>query len=230
MSVLVDLLMVALVLLNLRLVGTSRLGACIQTVAIQAVVLAAAALLINRTDLGPRILAIVALSLAIRAVLLPRLLHRAARQAGVSREVEPLVGFSLSMLIAMGLLAVCFLIAAPLSRSALPSGLPPGSPEAAAGLAHWGRLLVPAALFTTACGLFVIVTRTKAVTQVVGYLAMENGIYAFGVAFAVREPLLVEMGVLLDVLVAVLVMGITIYHISREFDHIDTDRLTTLKD
>jgi hydrogenase-4 component E len=59
---------------------------------------------------------------------------------------------------------------------------------------------------------------------------MENGIYAFGMAFAIQEPLLVEMGVLLDVFVAVFVMGITIYHISRQFDHIDTDRLSALRD
>jgi hydrogenase-4 component E len=59
---------------------------------------------------------------------------------------------------------------------------------------------------------------------------MENGIYCFGWAFAVEEPLLVEMGVLLDVFVAVFVMGITIYHLSREFDSIETDQLTSLKD
>ncbi len=79
-------------------------------------------------------------------------------------------------------------------------------------------------------GLLLIVSRRKAVMQTLGYLAMENGIYAFGLAFAVEEPLLVEMGVLLDVFVAVFVMGIAIHHISREFDHIDTDRLSTLKD
>ncbi|HSV94053.1 MAG TPA: NADH-quinone oxidoreductase subunit K, partial [Desulfobacterales bacterium] len=90
--------------------------------------------------------------------------------------------------------------------------------------------LLTVALFTTAVGLMVIVSRRKAVTQVLGYLAMENGIYAFGMAFAIQEPLLVEMGVLLDVFAGVLVMGIAIYNISREFDHIDTDRLTALKD
>ena len=79
-------------------------------------------------------------------------------------------------------------------------------------------------------GLLLIVSRSKAVMQALGYLAMENGIYAFGLAFAVEEPLLVEMGVLLDVFVAVFVMGIAIHHISREFDHIDTDRLSALKD
>jgi hydrogenase-4 component E len=92
------------------------------------------------------------------------------------------------------------------------------------------KFLVPVALFTTMVGLLVIVGRKKAVMQALGYLVMENGIYAFGLAFAVEEPLLVEMGVLLDVFVAVFVMGIAIHHISREFDHIDTDRLSALKD
>ena len=90
--------------------------------------------------------------------------------------------------------------------------------------------LVPVALFTMMVGLFLIVARKSAVMQALGYLAMENGIYVFGMAYAVEEPLLVELGVLLDVFVAVFVMGIAIHHISREFDHIDTDRLSALKD
>jgi hydrogenase-4 component E len=90
--------------------------------------------------------------------------------------------------------------------------------------------LLPGALFTILSGLMIIISRRKALTQVIGYLAMENGVYAFGAALAVEEPLLVEMGILLDVLVAVFIMGITIHHISREFDHIDTDRLSELKD
>ena len=86
------------------------------------------------------------------------------------------------------------------------------------------------AIFCVLCGLLLIVSRNTAIMQVIGYLAMENGIYCFGWAFAVEEPLLVEMGVLLDVFVAVFVMGITIYHLSREFDSIETDQLTSLKD
>ncbi len=57
-----------------------------------------------------------------------------------------------------------------------------------------------------------------------------NGVYVFGASLTVEEPLLVELGILLDVFVAVFVMGIVIYHINREFDHIDTDRLSVLKD
>jgi hydrogenase-4 component E len=86
------------------------------------------------------------------------------------------------------------------------------------------------ALFTIFVGLFMIVTRKKALTQVLGYLTLENGIYAFGLGVAQEWPLIVELGILLDIFAAVFVMGIAIFHINREFDHIDSDRLSTLKD
>ena len=63
-----------------------------------------------------------------------------------------------------------------------------------------------------------------------GYLTLENGVYAFGAAVALQMPILVELGILLDVFVGVFVMGIAIFHISRQFDHIDTDRLVSLSD
>jgi hydrogenase-4 component E len=91
------------------------------------------------------------------------------------------------------------------------------------------ELVVTVALFTLMCGLFIIVTRKKALTQVLGYLVMENGIYTLGVVIADKQPALVEIGVLLDVFAAVFVMGILIFHINREFDHIDTDRLSRLR-
>ena len=75
-----------------------------------------------------------------------------------------------------------------------------------------------------------IVGRRSAIVQALGYLAMESGIAAFGMAIAEQEPLLVEMGTLLDAFVAVFVMGITIFRINREFDHIDSERLSSLKD
>jgi len=79
-------------------------------------------------------------------------------------------------------------------------------------------------------GLFVIVSRFNALNQVVGYLVLENGVTMFGLLLAPEVPFLVEMGILLDVFVAVFVMGITIFHISREFEHIDVEQLTTLRD
>jgi len=70
----------------------------------------------------------------------------------------------------------------------------------------------------------------KAISQVIGYLILENGIYLFGAVFLGGQSLLVELAILLDIFVAVFVMGITIFHISRQFDHIDTQKLTELKD
>jgi hydrogenase-4 component E len=97
-------------------------------------------------------------------------------------------------------------------------------PEATAG-----KGVIAAAFFTIMTGLFLIITRKKALTQVLGYLVLENGIFVFGASLAQKQPLIVELGILLDVFVAVFVMGIAMFHINREFDHIDTDQLTTLR-
>ena len=91
-------------------------------------------------------------------------------------------------------------------------------------------LLVPVALVTVMIGLIVLTTRSKAITQVVGYLMLENGIYLFGLTQLQRVPFLVEVGVLLDVFVGVFIMGIVVFHINREFDSISAARLTELHD
>jgi hydrogenase-4 component E len=209
-----DFLLVLLILSNLWLLGSSRLAACIRTVAIQAVLLGCIPLLMPDGAYSLRLVSLAVFSTAIKAGVLPWLLRRAVREANVRNEVEPLVGFTTSLLLGIGLLAASLHLA---GRLPLPGG-------------QGTAFLVPVALFTVMVGLFLIVSRVKAVMQALGYLAMENGIYAFGMACAIQEPLLVEMGVLLDVFVAIFVMGITMHHINREFDHIDTDRLSALKD
>jgi hydrogenase-4 component E len=209
-STLLGILSVLLVLLNFRLLGSSRLSACIQTAALQAILLGVLSLLAT-PDPSLQVIVFVIVATFIKAWVLPSLIRRSAREAGVQRDVGLMVGFTTSLLIGAGLLAVCISIG---HRLRLPVQVESG-------------LLIPVALFTVFCGLFLIVFRRTAVMQVLGYLVMENGIYLFGMAFAIREAFLVEAGVLLDVLAAVFVMGIAIYHISREFDHIDTDRMTT---
>ena len=208
-----DTVLVLLILTNLHLLGSSRISACIRSVAVQAVLLGIISLLVQRGDIGLRLLLLAAVSMVIKAGILPWLLRRAVREVGAQTEVEPIIGFTTSLLLGLGLLGAALHVA---GRLPLPGNDGTSFP-------------VAVALFTIMVGLLLIVSRRKAVTQTLGYLAMENGIYAFGLAFAVEEPLLVEMGVLLDVFVAVFVMGIAIHHISREFDHIDTDRLSALK-
>jgi hydrogenase-4 component E len=101
--------------------------------------------------------------------------------------------------------------------------------DLSAGLPGGSQLAIPVGLATVLIGLFLITSRRKAVTQVLGYIVVENGIYAIGVALVGGVPLLVELGVLLDVFVAVFIMSIAVHHISREFDHMDVDQLNELR-
>jgi hydrogenase-4 component E len=209
-----DTLAVLLILTNLKLISSSRLSACIRVVAIQGILLSLVPLLVGADHLTPRIVALSLLTMAVKGMVFPWLLLKVMRTANVNRETEPFVGYTTSLLVGVGLLAISIWMG-----RQLPLPIPSQSP-----------LVVPLALFNTMIGLFAIVSRRKALSQVLGYLVMENGIYAFGLAFALEEPLLVELGTLLDVFMAVFIMGIMIFHINRELDHTDTDRLSILKD
>ncbi len=215
MTMLASIALVLLVLSNIRLLGGSRLGTLIQTVAIQGVILAFLPLFAHPGGgLNYELLAMAAATGLIKGLVLPRMLTRAVRDVQVRREVEPIVGYSTSLLVGLAALAVSAYLGWKLS---------PAEPAVS-------PLLVPVAIFTVLVGLFLIMTRRKALTQVVGYLVFENGIYTFGVSLAYRQPLLVELSVLLDVFVGVFVMGIIVFHIQREFDHIDADKLSLLRD
>jgi hydrogenase-4 component E len=209
-----SLLLVAILLSNFRLLGGSRLVALIRTAAFQGILLGILALLLQRHGPAPSLLLLAAGGIAIKGLVLPQLLQRAIRQVEIRREVEPLVGYNVSLL-----LGAVALGAASAAARGLPLPHPTTSP-----------LLVPTSFFTVAVGLFLIAARRKALTQVLGYLVFENGIYAFGLAIASEQPLLVELGVLLDLLVGVFVMGVIVFHIQRDFEHIDVDRLAALRD
>jgi hydrogenase-4 component E len=210
----IDTLIVLVILTNLNLVSSSRLKVCIRVVAVQGMLLGLIPLLMGNIHVSLRIVMLSGITMVIKGMIFPWLLLRALRSANVRREMEPLVDYTTSMLIAVGLLAVVIWIG-----KQLPLPVASQSP-----------MIAPLSLFTIMIGLFMIVSRRKALSQVLGYLVMENGIYAFGLVFAQNEPLLVEIGTLLDVFMAVFIMGITIFHINREFDHIDADRLSALRD
>ncbi len=214
MNLLIDAVLVLLILTNLRLIASSRIASCIYVVALQGVLLGILPLLAGAETIAFRAFALSGITIVLKGVVFPWLLIRALHSANIRREMEPLVGYTTSLLIGAALLGLAMWLG-----GRLPLPIPAGSP-----------LVVPLAMFNIMIGLFAIVSRRKALTQVLGYLVMENGIYAFGLAFASSEPLLVELGILLDAFMAVFVMGITIFHISREFDHMDTDRLSALRD
>jgi hydrogenase-4 component E len=143
----------------------------------------------------------------------PRLLLRALREAETTREVQPLIGHGASLFAGVAMLWVATALALRLPRTN------PFAPD----------LLVPVALSLLMTGIFLIIARRTAVSQVIGYLVLENGIYALGLALVGGVPLLIELGALMDLFVGVFAMGIAIFRINRAFDHIDADRLTALR-
>lgn len=206
-----DLLVVLLVLSNLSLLGSSRLLTCIQTVAAQGVIIGLLPLFAG-SDWHESLALSVAI-IALKGVAFPRLLVRALRDAEIRREVEPFIGYSVSVLFGLFSLGAAFWLTRHMKE--LQAEVP--------------GLLLPAAISTMLVGVFLIVARRKALTQVLGFIVMENGIYAVGLGLVGKISFMVEMGILLDVFVGVFVMGIVMYHINREFDHIDTDQLSSLK-
>ena len=212
-----DVLLLLVLVTDLFIVSSGRLAACVRATALQGVLLAALPLALwvpgggaNAWHLG----LISAGALAVKGVLIPVLLLRSAREAGVRREVEPYVSLHLSVLLGALLVVLSLWLAREL--------VPPGHASSA--------LLVPTGFATLLMGFLMLVARKYAVTQVVGYLMLDNGVFIFGQSLAGAMPVVVELGILLDLLVAVFVMGIAIYHINREFDHIDTHALASLKD
>lgn len=208
-----DWILVLLVLGNLRLLASTRLGAKIRTVAVQGVLLGLVPLLAGMHAPGLRAVFVAVVGMTLKGVVFPWLLFRAVRETRISRDVQPYVGYSASVLIGVVGLAAMFLLSERLKP--LPAGA--------------SSLLVTAALFSVFTGLFLIISRKRAINQVLGFLVLENGVYLFGAGVMSETSVLVEVGILLDVFMAVFVMGIALFHINREFDHIETDRLSSLR-
>ncbi len=199
-------LLILVILIDLFALGTSRLNAIIRAVALQGALLAALPLVLaGWRGAEPELLLLAAGTLAIKAFAVPRLLLWAIREAAIRREVDPLLGFVPSLLLAGAGIGLCFAVSA---------GLPMRGVQ---GVTY----LIPTALSTTFCGLLLIVARRKAITQVAGFLILENGVYLVGLPLAFEMPWMVEAGALLDLLAGIFVMGIVVYHITREFSSIE---------
>jgi hydrogenase-4 component E len=208
-----DPLLVLVLLLNFFLLGTSQLRAVIGGSALQGIVLGVLAFVVHG-HAGVEAFLVATGAILLKGLVIPRLLSKAMRDAAIHREVEPFIGFIPSLLLgAVGTgLAVLFAQTLPLVPS------------------HRASLLLPTSFATVLSGFLILTTRRKAITQVVGYLVLENGIFIMGLALLEAMPLLVETGVLLDLFVGIFVMGIIINHISREFSSLDTARLSNLKE
>jgi hydrogenase-4 component E len=198
---------------SLVALASSRLPSVIRAAAFQGMILGILPLLLEE-KFHWLVVAVAVGTITVKGFIIPNLLRRALRAANIDREVEPLLGFVPSLLLGA---------AATLGAAALGSELPL-LPE------HAKTLLVPGAFATVVCGFILLMARAKAISQVCGYLILENGIYLFGLMLINTTPLLVEAGILLDLTVAVFVIGIIMDRIQREFDTLDTRKLTSLRE
>lgn len=213
MEKMLPLIIILLMMSSLFMLSTSRLGTLIRVVGYQGLVLGLVPFLTRLSLTDPHVWILSIGSIVIKGFIIPALLCKALRGVAINREIEPYIGYSISIVIGVVSVILSFVVYSFISVHPL-----------------FHSQFIPASMVIAFCGLFLIITRKQALTQVVGYLVFENGIYLFGVSLAVENPLMVELGILLDVLVGVFVMGIVVYHINREFDTISTDDLDTLRE
>jgi len=206
-----ELALVLIILPGIIILGNNRLGTIIQLFALQSLVLSTIPLLIHP---GIHAFVMAVATVILKVFLMPAMLFWAIRHVSIRREVQPLIGYGKTLILGGLLIGVAFLIS---SKLDLPDK-------------EISNLLIPSAFSIVMIGFLLLVSRFKAITQVIGYLIMENGIFLFALLLLEKTPLLVEMGILLDIFVAVLVMGIIINHINQEFGSASTINLKNLKD
>jgi hydrogenase-4 component E len=210
-----DIVFVLVVVLDFVLLSSSRLGAAIRVVAAQGALLALLpVLLATGGHQTGHVVALAVGALVVKGMGIPWLMAWALREAPLRREAAPIVGFVPSLVLGAVGVVLSFAFA-----GELPLPTPERHP-----------LLLPTSLATVWTGLLLVVSRRKAVAQVLGFLVLENGVFVFGVHLSDFMPVMVEAGVLLDLFAAVFVMGIVMLHIQREFSSLDTARLSSLKD
>jgi len=196
---------------------TNRMITLVKIMGLQGVMVSLVPLFLEQhQDIGSGGIIFFQIMILIKGLLIPGLLYFAVQRVAIKREVEPLIGYHASLFFGLIMILVSLFITEKLQLT-LPGG-------------H--SLLLITAITTLGAGLFLMMSRTKAITQVIGYLMLENGIYLVGTALTKQSHTryVVEFGVLLDVLVGVMIMGIILNNINRAFDDVDTALLGRLKD
>ncbi len=212
-----DAILVLILLSVLLSLESNRMFALVKIMGLQGIMVSLVPLFIEQhSNLGSGGLIFFQIMILIKGLLIPGLLYFAVQKVAIKREVEPIIGYHASLFAGLIMILVSVYITDRLQIS-LPGG-------------H--SLLLITAITTLAAGLFLMMSRTKAITQVIGYLMLENGIYLTGTALTKQTHTLyvVEFGVLLDLLVGVMIMGIILHNIYRAFDDVDTALLGRLKD
>ena len=211
---LINLFAAVILLLAFAMLAQRRVMPLINLFGLQGLVLAGSTLVVAVTTHQAHLYSSAGLTLLLKAMLLPWILHRLVRKLYVKWDVESLVNVPATMLIGIVLVIVAFNVAQPISL-----------------LSHTiSRGTLGIALATVMLAFLMMITRTKAIPQVVGFLAMENGLFLAATSATYGMPMVVELGIALDVLVGVIILGVFFFQIRDQFDSLDISHMEHLKD
>lgn len=204
-------LIIALILVStFMILGSTRLYSCVRAFGIQSFLLAGIGGVVAYSTGKNDIYIVSALTMIIKAAIIPYIFLYIIREIKVKREVELYINVSPSLIIGGALVVISYYLIKSINISELSS------------------FALSASMSLVSIGLFVMISRKKAIMQMLGILIMENGLFLGAISLTYGMPLLVELGIFFDVLVGVLIMGILIFRINRTFESIDTDLLKTL--
>jgi hydrogenase-4 component E len=205
-------LIIALILVSTFLIlGSTRLYSCVRAFGIQSFLLASVAGIVAYSTGKNDIYIVALLTLVIKAAVIPYIFIYIVREIKVKREVELYVNVSPSLIIGGVLVVISYYLIRSINI-----------------ISELSSFALSASMSLVSIGLFVMISRKKAIMQMLGILIMENGLFLGAISLTYGMPLLVELGIFFDVLIGVLIMGILIFRINKTFESIDTDMLKTL--
>jgi hydrogenase-4 component E len=212
-SNLITLLASVMLVLQLLLAVQSMLISNIRLFALQSLLLAAIAGVVGYAYGAWHVLVVAALTIIAKVLFLPWLLQRLVRQIKIEQEIRPFLNMPASMLICGALTVLAYVVARPITS-----------------LERLGSNTLAVAMALVLTGFFLMINRRKALTQVLAFLTMENGVMLAAIALTTYGmPLVVEIGIFFDLVVAVMVLGILVFRIRESFDSMDVSKLSNLK-
>ena len=214
LSQLVNLLAALLLLIAFAMLAQRRVLTLIKLFAWQGLTLAAATAIVAHATGQTHLYFSAGLTLALKVILIPWLLHRLIDRLQVKWDIETLLNIPTTMLAGIGLAIFAFALAAPIAQMA----------------STITRSTLGIALASVLLSFLMMIVRRKAVPQVIGFLSMENGLFFAATSATYGMPLVVELGVALDVLVGTFIFGIFFFHIREQFDSLDIRHMEKLKD
>jgi hydrogenase-4 component E len=195
------------------MVGQKALFTAIRLYGAQSMLLAIVAATIAFSEGRHDLYVTAALTIGLKGILIPWFLMRVIDRIGIRREIEPFLNVPVSLLVCVGLTVVGYRVST-------------GFPEGVRGVSHH---LIGVALSLLLIGLFLMVTRKKAITQILALMTVENAVFLVAVGITTGMPLVVELGISFDVILAVLILGVMVRRIVDRFESMDVSRLSKLK-